>query len=87
MQLNRACDSSTLHKDIWHNTTSYHISAFILIHVLGSITTFLSSWGWISDSSGIGAALGANENKGMAEASSILLEAAKSMISTLSTIN
>ena len=87
MQFNRAHDNDTLHEDTWHNIISYHISAFILIHALGDITTLLSLWDWTSDSSGIGATLGANENKEMTEASNIFLKTVKSMISTLSTIN
>ena len=86
-QFNRAHNSDALHEDIWYNIISYYISAFISIHILDSITTLLSLWNWISDSSGIDATLDANKNKEMIKVSSTFLRAAKSMISTLSTIN
>ena len=87
MQFNRACDNNTSHKDIWHNTISYYIFIFILIHVLDSITTLLSFWSWISDSSDIDTALDTNKNKEITEASDTFLKAAKLMISALLIIN
>jgi len=87
MQFNKAHNDDALHEDTQYNTISYYISVFISIHALDDITIFLSLWGWTPDSSGIDITLDTNKNKEMIKASDTLLKAAKSIISTFSTIN